>query len=192
MTKRLPDLDQAIHVEHLEALRRSLAEQLRQAALTGEDDAALQKLLEALKLTSRLLGLLNTLKAAAVQPHPASSSSAIEPQQGEYPRFRIDGQQLIKTGRSRNGSEYEHAVSQAAYRKILACLKRLAEECDVFTSEQVESMTKDLACPAYQMYVVLGFLRSKELLISERKGRYRFREDFASQAEQVWPRERGK
>ncbi len=181
------------HLEWLDTLNRCLAEQTSQAVLRA-DHARLQKLLEAVKMipeeeksTSQLYSILEILEgASASQTESANSRPSVELQLGEYPRFRLEGKQLIKTGRSRNGSEYEHAVSQDTYYEILARLNRLAAERDAFTSEQVESMTEELGCPVYQMYVVLGFLRKKKLLSSERKGRYRFSPDFSSEAEQVW------
>lgn len=90
----------------------------------------------------------------------------------QYPRFERDGDRLVKIGWSKkNKKEYEHRVLRAAARTFVFHLADKAINGAVFDVEgllPVIDISGD-EVPAYQVYLILAWLRDSGLL--EKKGR---------------------
>jgi len=93
---------------------------------------------------------------------------ASRPPRLEYPRFRIDDDQLVKVGWSQaNKQEYEHRVPREGVEAFVNYIASLRRNRFPVTSEEVaKALQKDTDSPimGYQVYVVAAWLRSEELL----------------------------
>ena len=89
-----------------------------------------------------------------------------------YPRFRRDGDRLVKIGWSKkNKSEYEHRVPRSAVDAFLGKLTSTVKPGRVFEVESLLPVTDQAGdeVPAYQVYVTLAWLR--DVGVIEKKGR---------------------
>jgi len=90
----------------------------------------------------------------------------------KYPFFERDGDKLVKVGWSKkHRDEYEHRASREA---VIAVARHIASQVKVGQVFEVESMlaVQDSAgsdIPAYQVYLILAWLRSAGAV--EKKGR---------------------
>lgn len=86
----------------------------------------------------------------------------------EYPRFRVDGDQLVKVGWSQaNKQEYEHRVPREGVDAFVNYVASLRRNRFPVTSEGIaKALQKDVDSPimGYQVYVVAAWLRSEQLL----------------------------
>jgi hypothetical protein len=88
----------------------------------------------------------------------------------DYPKYRVKGSLMIKTGLGRDRkSEYEHIVPKAEFERILDSVSVLVSSNREFNAEDVH---QTLDCPMYQTYAVLALLRHLELLDMPRRGSY--------------------
>lgn len=94
---------------------------------------------------------------------------------GEYPKFRVDQDRLVKTGWSKkNKDEYEHRAPKEAVQRIFEAISKFGEG-DSFDVDAVAPLIgEDEPIPSYQIYMAIGWLRSAGYL--EKCGR----NDYAS------------
>jgi hypothetical protein len=82
--------------------------------------------------------------------------------QDEYPRFRREGQELVKVGWSKSDQkEYVHRAPRRALDAVVSAVKELGVRGEVFTSDAINPL-KDPeggVFPTYQVFVALGWLR---------------------------------
>jgi len=92
---------------------------------------------------------------------------------GAYPRFEIEGDQLIKIGWSKKQKrEYSHKVPKDVFERVVKGMAALARRSSgPFAVEDVIEIVGNEGgnVPSYQMYVVLAFLRDRGCV--EQKGR---------------------
>jgi hypothetical protein len=103
-------------------------------------------------------------------PKARASGKVGKKNKKEYPRYKVRGRSLIKTGLGRDEkTEYEHIVPRAEFEKIIARVAALGTSRKEFTAESVQ---ENLDCPMYQTYMVLALLRQINLLEMPRRGTY--------------------
>jgi hypothetical protein len=92
--------------------------------------------------------------------------------QGPYPRFRREGDLLIKVGWSgAKAAEYEH---RAPYESVAATIRLIEEHTrkrGAFTVEEIEVSAKN-TIPNYQLYLALGWMKSNNLLLQNGRTGY--------------------
>jgi hypothetical protein len=88
-----------------------------------------------------------------------------------YPRYRVEGDHLTKTGLSTGKSKtYEHSVPRGQFDAILRGIESVAAFRRQVRTADVQDK---VSCPAYQVYTVISFLRDRGLLAQVHKGVYR-------------------
>lgn len=107
-----------------------------------------------------------SLRVAPVQKRPKTTSK-------EFPRFERDGDKLVKIGWSKkNKSSYEHRASHAVVVAFAQHLANHIQEGKVFAVENltpVPDIVNSGEIPAYQVYLVLAWLRRTGAI--DKKGR---------------------
>ena len=104
----------------------------------------------------------------------SSKSRAVEKGSAskDYPRFEKDGDKLVKIGWSKkHRDQYEHRAPRAAALTVVQHLASHAEDGQLFAIEDLLPV-QDIAngeLPAYQVYLVLAWLRKTGVI--EKKGR---------------------
>ena len=92
---------------------------------------------------------------------------------GAYPRFEIEGDQLVKIGWSKKQKrEYSHKVPKDVFERVVKGMAALARRSSgPFAAEDVIEIvgSEGESIPSYQTYVVLAFLRDRGCV--EQKGR---------------------
>jgi hypothetical protein len=96
--------------------------------------------------------------------------------QDEYPRFRREGEELVKVGWSKSEKkEYVHRAPRKALDAVVSAIKRLGERGGTFGSDAINPL-KDPeggVFPTYQVFVALAWLRELGLVKQlGRKGGY--------------------
>lgn len=89
-----------------------------------------------------------------------------------YPRFRREGNRLVKVGWSKKQkAEYEHRAPREAVVALARHLTGQVAEGQVFTVDEVLPVSDDSGgeVPAYQVYLVLAWLKHEGVV--EKKGR---------------------
>lgn len=85
-----------------------------------------------------------------------------------YPHFRVDGDQLVKTGWSKSANaEYEHRATREVVDLLADALQRAGQGRRRFTMEEIlPLMGRDgtSEIPSYQAYLVLAWLRRAGLV----------------------------
>lgn len=116
-------------------------------------------------------------------PASATSMPANRPARA-YPRYVRQGDMLVKIGqrRDRKGT-YEQKVTKAEFDEIVEAFRRIAGEKSEFEAADV---TADVKSPAYQVYLVLGFLQEGGLVESPARGKYRLDRDAGAAIAQAW------
>jgi hypothetical protein len=96
--------------------------------------------------------------------------------QDEYPRFKREGEELVKVGWSKSDrKEYVHRAPRKALDAVVSAVKRLGERGGTFGSDEINPL-KDPeggVFPTYQVFVALAWLRELGLVKQlGRKGGY--------------------
>lgn len=85
-----------------------------------------------------------------------------------YPRFAVDGDQLVKIGWSKSsGGEYEHRASRRIMDTLTTSLQDVGRSRRRFTMEEVLPLsdpTEHSEIPTYQVYLSLAWLRAVGLV----------------------------
>ena len=109
--------------------------------------------------------------AAGRKPEPLSAGRAAgtprRRRKGAYPKFRREGQNIVKTGWSKAGKkEYQHKAPRAVLDVLVTKLETLGKSGRTFTMEQVLPLrdTDGNEVPPYQVYVWMAWLRSTGLV----------------------------
>lgn len=115
---------------------------------------------------------------AGGSPAPASAeraaTAARRRRKGAYPKFRREGDSIVKIGWSKAGKkEYQHKAPKHVLDVLVTKLATLGKSGRTFTMEQVLPLrdTDGNEVPPYQAYVWLAWLRSIGAVIQQgRKG----------------------
>ena len=110
-----------------------------------------------------------------------------------YPRFAVENNCLLREGWSKKQRKpYTHRVPGDVFQAVIAALQRIAEGsngavmADVILQEP--GLREDSPVPSYQVYTVLGFLRSENVVRETGRGRYQLPPDLKQQAVSLWER----
>lgn len=166
----------AVALQELVALRASVDSLLRASVSEGfyEESAQLASIAAALKR----IAIHETAGPEVMEsPVSAASSQLIASEEHElqlgYPRFDIDGDDLVKTGAStKSASEYEHRVPIATVSSFVQIIVSLAKKNRRFSIELIQTAAVDLAkkhkrepLPSYQIYALIAWLKHVGLVI---------------------------
>lgn len=94
----------------------------------------------------------------------------------EYPRYRREGDRLVKVGWSRKGrQEYEHRAPRGAVDAFVEKVRGRDEPDDLFTMEELLPLNGEDGeeIPSYQAYLALGWLRSERAVTKDGRDGYR-------------------
>lgn len=118
-----------------------------------------------------------------------SGQSAPEPpteaDRRKLPYYYVERDRLVKVGRSRDGSTYEHRVTREHYDLIVSRLKELAKQGRTFETRR---LVEQCDVPAHEPLIVVNVLSEQTLLEGLRRGRWSFRSPngFAEAVSGVW------
>ena len=112
-----------------------------------------------------------------------------------YPKFRREGDHLIKVGWSKTDkAEYEHRAPKAVVDALVAALVAEASEGSLVTMDAVlPLLEKDgTELPAYQAYLCLAWMRAEGLVDARGRKGYSIAEgvDLAADVDGRWNRRR--
>lgn len=149
-----------------------MAEQLN--ALSGRiaqpsgDPAAMISVAEKIPSGQKSTRLKKTRVKAYSNKKGQIRKSLIQPAGLGYPKFRREGETLIKIGWSKNTkSEYEHRAPRRVVDALLKGVLTAGGAGKVFTVENLLPLpdpTDATAIPGYQVYLVLAWFRTEGLL----------------------------
>lgn len=125
-------------------------------------------------------------RSDASREDDASPSRA---RRGRYPRFVVNGKALEKIGWSpKRGTEYSHRIPRAEFDAVVHSLEAMARESDgdIGSGEILDKLGDRVK--HYQVYGVLRFLRSTDVIAPAARGAYAVPNDVADQASQAWKR----
>jgi len=177
------------------SLRAVLLEAAKDAGMTGgEMWRQAESLLGLAKSADFLRQSIGAISVAPQKVVPlqatttpeALASTRAHKIKGDYPKYGVRGDDLVKIGLGRDHrTEYEHVVPKAEFDKILQRIAGLAGVKKWFRAEYVQ---QGLECPSYQTYIVLAMLRDKGHILSERRGQYSFKsaKTFATNTSSIW------
>jgi hypothetical protein len=114
-------------------------------------------------------------------------------QRQQYPKFRVQSDCLLREGWSKKERRaYTHRVPREVFQAVVAAMQRVAETSNgAVTAEvilQEPRLHEASSVPQYQVYTVLGFLRSAEVVREVGRGRYQLPPDLKHQAMSLWDR----
>jgi len=107
-------------------------------------------------------------------------------QKRDYPKYRVTGDLLIKTGLSRDArKEYEHILTKKDFDALISLLAEFSSSRRDFAFEEVRGR---LELPSYQIYTVLSLLRARDILLVPKRGLYIFKtpKAFRAEAANLW------
>lgn len=160
------------------SLRQLMEECLRQhryaevAEIAGLADGLSRLLIGGGASTPSAVPMPGVSPTPLVAAQPEREPPAREMDKPEYPRFERDGDKLVKIGWSKkHKDQYEHRASREA---VIGVARHLASRVKAGQVFEVENLlpVPDSAngeIPAYQVYLVLAWLRSEGAI--EKKGR---------------------
>lgn len=189
----------------------------RAAALLRETESKLRDMLSAAASAGRYsevvriaawAGAINEMLDGRAKAFRLGSTREAEPQYGntvltqsplkkrtgrasDYPRFRRDGDKLVRVAWSKGEKkEYEHRTSHAVLQAVASVMKEKGVDGRIFSTEQLFPIsTADGAeVPSYQAYVAIALLKHAGLLDQHGRRGYsipRF-DEFAKNVEEVW------
>ena len=108
----------------------------------------------------------------------------------EFPKFDVRSGTLVKTGWSKKSkSTYEHKIPHQIYSMIVALIaQRVAKDNSPFMAEEIiqASLSLDAPPPAYQIYLTLGFLVDRKILLKDGRRGYSELQDVEAAGENAW------
>jgi len=162
--------------QELAALRARVDSLLRESVDDGlyEESVRLASIAAILKrIEIREMAGPEVMEPALTIPTSQLGTSEENEAQSGYPRFDIDGDDLVKTGAStKSGSEYEHRVPIASVSLVVQAIGSLAKQNHRFSIELIQAAAMDLAkkqkrepLPSYQIYALIAWLKHIGLVI---------------------------
>jgi hypothetical protein len=127
-----------------------------------------------------------TLKTSARRKTTIETGKPARKKKGEYPKYSVRGDLLVKTGLSRDArNEYDHFVPKKEFDAITSILAEFSTSKKHFAVEEVQAR---LHCPGYQIYTVLSLLKARKIVLVPRRGLYSFRaaKAFRAEAANLW------
>ena len=139
-------------------------------------------------------GNLSPTRRVAERQKAVMPRASGKPKRGDYPRFERDGDKLVKVGWSKKSrAEYEHRAPRSAVTAFSRHLCSRVSPGGTFAVEEllpVPDVVHDSDLPAYQVYMVLAWLRTAGAV--DKKGRdgyvLRSTDLHAKHLEHLWDR----
>lgn len=148
-------------------------------AFRNEDMAAADL---AKALVAKLNGLLEKPtgtqepKKPAAEPKRKKRRKRRSRKKAGYPRFYLQGDDLVKVGYSRKKGEYRHRVPKESVDLVVAAIDAVGKDETLFTAEDfmpVEDKEHGVDVPSYQAYQCLAWLRTEGLVEAQGRQGYR-------------------
>lgn len=116
------------------------------------------------------------------QPKPPSPES-----RQRFPYYFVEGDYLVKVGRSNNGGTYKHRVPREHFDVVLQKLDGLAKSSSAFDTQL---LINQCPTPRHEPLIVLDVLEELALLTNPRRGRWLFRDrvTFRANPQLLWDR----
>ena len=131
----------------------------------------------------------------APSPPPAATRKSPDTRRkkkDEYPKFRRDGETLVKIGWSKSDrSTYEHRAPRRVIKVLVAALNRVGDKGTRFTMDSVLPLRdpdEKTDIPDYQVYLALAWLRATKLLTQHGRQGYSLlpEQDLVQESERLW------
>lgn len=122
----------------------------------------------------------------ALKEGSVRSKKPAKSEKRDYPKYRVVGDILIKTGLSRDArKEYEHILIKKDFNALISILAEFSSSQRDFSIEEVRGR---LHLPSYQIYTVLSLLKARNILVVPKRGLYSFRTPkvFPAEAANLW------
>ena len=107
-----------------------------------------------------------------------------------YPRFEIKEATLTKVGWSKKQKkEYSHHISREVFDLVVSAIASARRDTDgPLSTELIREVLGAGAdgAPSYQMYSVLGFLRSRDVIRPSARGAYVIPSNVSEKAQAGW------
>ena len=135
-----------------------------------------------------------TTSSVAQDPKPTRRRSTKKkqkphPKKGAYPRYEVADGSLFKIGWSKKkGDQYVHRVPITTVRHISSALEQLSITEEPVTSEQIleSKVLRDAGNPpSYQVYVVLAYLKDRDVITSIGREGFRLSSSIASRTNEL-------
>ena len=128
---------------------------------------------------------------ANVSPKNYSKNKKKRGKKSQYPKFEIEHNNLVRIGWSKKGKkEYSHKASKNIYNLTVTAMEKLAKaSAGPFMAEDIIAKlneTADQAIPAYQIYVVIGYLKDKECIQQIGREGYSIPTGIKEQSNSMW------
>jgi hypothetical protein len=111
-----------------------------------------------------------SVSSSVRQPAPRKPKSSSKK---EYPRFKRDGDRLVKIGWSKSDkAEYQHRTPSSVGRTLLFAISNLAKSKELFSVEDILPLTESsdkTEIPPHQIYLALAWLKAEGIVLP--KGR---------------------
>jgi hypothetical protein len=181
---RITDRGVAVLVEAEAKLRQLLTD----AATAGDYDA-IQRITE----WARAVQALHAKGQQGFDiPEEESPTKAKRTSAGPYPRFARRGDQLVKTGWSKQERrEYEHSAPEHAIHSLAAAVTKQSRNGRIFTAKNLFPLrdpSDDSELPTYKAYVALAWLKQVRLVQQRGRSGYSAKKsvDFPAAVAKAW------
>jgi hypothetical protein len=166
----------------LERAKHELVACSQTAATSGQWDLA-----EFMVQSARHVdGIITGVRQNGSAPPATRPTDQHHPSRPEkLPYYYVEGDKLVKVGRSRDGTTYKHRVTRGHFDQLIETLAAMAQDHRAFESAD---FVRRCDVPKHEPLIMLGVLKEHELLHSSRRGRWAFVNPatFAADAGQVW------
>lgn len=155
-------------VEILRRCESELRHLLAAAAGAGDYDSVLKLTSWAKQLAFLAASASGNTIAQKTGITIGTTSSKRSPKRMEYPRFGRRGDSLVKVGWSKSEKkEYEHKALKRAVDVLISTLIRAGANGRIFKADDILPLADtgdDTEIPAYQVYLILAWLRNLGLI----------------------------
>lgn len=126
-----------------------------------------------------------------MQASDISTSKKKKKKKSHYPKYEIEHNSLSRIGWSKKGKkEYSHKASKSIYSLTVAAMEKLSKaSAGPFMAEDIIAKVNDTAdqpIPAYQIYVVIGYLKDRECIQQIGREGYNIPTDIKEQSNSMW------
>lgn len=126
-----------------------------------------------------------------VQSRNLSAGTKKKGKKSQYPKFEIEHNSLTRIGWSKKGKkEYSHKASKNIYDLTVAAMEKLSKaSAGPFMAEDIIAKVNevaDQAIPAYQIYVVIGYLKDQDCVKQIGREGYNIPTNILQLATSIW------
>ena len=177
----------------LSTAEAQILEMIAEAAAAGDYAAIDYARAMAERLRDINLSAISTPSAVQgskpTRSHLTKTKRKPRPKKGEYPRYEVADGSLFKIGWSKKkGDQYVHRVPVSTVKSISSALEQLSMTEEPISSEQIleSKALKDAGNPpSYQVYVVLAYLKDREVITSIGREGFRLSSNTVSRTNEL-------